>query len=154
MAAYHLHLLSEHQVRRYADFARIGQNVLTREVLMRRTVLRSLSVLAAAAIALPLLTLPGAAIGPTPNPVPVQAPTAADSGSGGYVIVHPTETSGGTFYPTGSIDSDTTVVIAEPDGSLPGGLTEDQIAALIASQSSDYARSLGFYVADSPSSEH
>lgn len=45
----------------------------------------------------------------------------------GYIIVGHEDAiraDAGTFYPTGKISEDTLVVIANPDGSLPGGLTE------------------------------
>ncbi|MGV8880842.1 MAG: hypothetical protein ACOH19_01700 [Rhodoglobus sp.] len=58
---------------------------------------------------------------------------AADAA--GYVIVgteSAVETGGATFYPTGEISDDTLVVIANPDGSLPNGLTEETLTAVVA----------------------
>ena len=89
---------------------------------------------------------------------PAPADTAASEAAAvqaadeaGYLIVEASEgipaTGGATFYPTGEIDDDTLVVFAEPDGSLPGGITEAQLSAIVAqgdSISSDGADSLGF----------
>jgi hypothetical protein len=58
----------------------------------------------------------------------------------GYIIVYPADAEtydGATFYATGPISSDTLVVVAEPDGTLPGGTTEADIAAMIATSRSD-----------------
>lgn len=52
-----------------------------------------------------------------------------------YVIAYPLATSrsdSAVFYPTGSIDSSTVVILAEADGSLPGGFSETQLADIIA----------------------
>ncbi len=57
-----------------------------------------------------------------------------------YIIAHPsvtvpsTASSTGveTFYPTGDVGPDTVIVLAETDGTLPGGLSEAEIANKIA----------------------
>ncbi len=67
----------------------------------------------------------------------------------GYVIVYPQDalqSAQGTFFPTGDIDEDTVVVIAESDGSLPGGITERQLAEMIAARSAATAERLGLGV--------
>lgn len=58
---------------------------------------------------------------------------AAEANSRGYVIVYPasSKSSDVTFYPTGPIDASTLVVVAEPDGSLPGGMSESDIAIVV-----------------------
>jgi hypothetical protein len=107
-----------------------------------------LAILSAPAIAAALLTMSAAPASSTVQDtttmtavraIPASSkvnPTAAD----GYVIVHPSDSvttkDGSTFYPTGPISSDTLVVIAEPDGSLPGGLTEDQYKQVAAQRKS------------------
>lgn len=62
--------------------------------------------------------------------------TGDEGGSGpGYVVVQPSDavhTKTGTFYPTGPIDSDTVIVIAESDGSLPSGLSDDELSQIVA----------------------
>jgi len=53
----------------------------------------------------------------------------------GYVIVNPASAvaaKGATFYPTGPISSNTLVVIANPDGTLPGGITTVGLMSLVA----------------------
>jgi hypothetical protein len=65
------------------------------------------------------------------NPKPVAGLTVG----AGYVIVNPASavTNGdSTFYPTGKIGSDTLIVIPNPDGSLPGGLTRATMPAFVA----------------------
>ncbi|MFT4210628.1 MAG: hypothetical protein QM626_02045 [Microbacterium sp.] len=62
-------------------------------------------------------------------------PDAAAADAAGYIIVGPSdavETDHGTFYPTGNISPDTLVVIAEADGSLPGGITESELQTYVA----------------------
>jgi hypothetical protein len=64
------------------------------------------------------------------DPVPDTSASALD-----YVIAYPSITTRdgmATFYPTGPIDPETVVVIAEADGTLPGGMTESQVADKIA----------------------
>lgn len=61
-------------------------------------------------------------------------PSAVSNSGDGYVIINAQEgvkgANGSTFYPTGPLGNDTLVVIAEPDGSLPNGLTESTLKAL------------------------
>jgi len=68
--------------------------------------------------------------------VPAGAAVQDNTKSKGYVVVQASEgiagKGGAVFYPTGPISSDTLVVIAEPDGSLPGGLTEDRLREMVA----------------------
>lgn len=62
----------------------------------------------------------------------VEQAKAADAA--GYIIVERADSvavDGATFYPTGPISDDTLVVIPDPDGSLPDGLTEQRIQSLI-----------------------
>jgi hypothetical protein len=62
---------------------------------------------------------------------PANAAVQGDIATSGYVIVQPSDAisvdGNRTFYPTGPISDSTLVVIAEPDGSLPGGVTEAQL---------------------------
>lgn len=93
---------------------------------MRR---RRLLKLAAVSAFVPVLVLAGNA------PVFGVDGLDADPLDPGYVIVgaHEGQAVGdAVFYPTGPISDDTVVVIAEPDGSLPGGLTESTLQALAA----------------------
>ena len=88
--------------------------------MMRR---RMSAVIGSAAI---LLAMPG---------VPAASAAQVSPNAPDYVIVYPSEavtTSRGTFYPTGPVDEDTIVVIANEDGTLPGGLTEAQVRELAA----------------------
>ncbi len=69
-----------------------------------------------------------------------------------YVIVDPrnaVSTSEGTFYPTGPLDDDTVVVVANDDGTLPGGLSEARLGELLASgdEALNAVASQGFEVA-------
>lgn len=67
----------------------------------------------------------------------VLADRAATADARGYIIVGSDiaeSVDGATFYPTGPISSDTLVVIADSDGSLPGGLTEKALQSLVAEQ--------------------
>lgn len=53
----------------------------------------------------------------------------------GYVIVRSSDgvkSKDGTFIATGAVDANTMIVIANADGSLPGGVTEEQIAQIAA----------------------
>lgn len=53
----------------------------------------------------------------------------------GYIIVDPQDAvavDGRTFYPTGPISDETIVVIPDPDGSLPNGLTEATLKEFVA----------------------
>lgn len=55
----------------------------------------------------------------------------------GVVIVGPADAiqvGSATFYPTGPIDEDTLVVVADDDGNLPGGITEAQLARIVAAR--------------------
>ncbi len=66
---------------------------------------------------------------------PVAVAEAADAA--GYIIVPPSDSfeyGDGTMYPTGPISADTLVVIQNPDGSLPGGLTESTLAETVAAK--------------------
>jgi hypothetical protein len=68
------------------------------------------------------------------SPPAAATPTSEDPG---YVIVDVSsavQVGDRVFYPTGPIDADTVVVIPGPDGSLPGGMTEAQLAAVVAHQ--------------------
>lgn len=62
------------------------------------------------------------------------APDMASAHSApGYLIVDPSQavsTTEGLFYPTGPIDDSTLVMIPNPDGSLPGGLTSQKLDAM------------------------
>lgn len=76
----------------------------------------------------------GAAMGETEAAAPDDdlVKIAADANSRGYIIVYPAtsaKSSDASFYPTGPIDASTLVVVAEPDGSLPGGMSESEVAA-------------------------
>ncbi|OJU41224.1 MAG: hypothetical protein BGN97_15895 [Microbacterium sp. 69-10] len=88
---------------------------------------------------------PGAALGseaPTTNASaswltkdPVRVAKAADAA--GYIIVPAADAfpyEGGTMYPTGPISADTLVVIQNPDGSLPDGLSVPAIEAAVAAK--------------------
>lgn len=79
---------------------------------------------------------------------PAPKPEPAD-----YVIVDPhgknaVETAEGTFMPiTGTIDASTLIVVVNPDGTLPGGLTTAEVATLAEARAAgDVAtiESLGF----------
>ena len=67
---------------------------------------------------------------------PASAAVQGDIATSGYVIVHPSDgiivDGDRTFYPTGPLSSDTLVVMAEPDGSLPGGITKAQLDHVVA----------------------
>lgn len=70
--------------------------------------------------------------GPTPDAI-------ALADERGYLIIDSSDgvhTSNGTFYATGELDEGTLVVISEPDGSLPGGITEADLATLVAARRS------------------
>lgn len=59
-----------------------------------------------------------------------------------YVVINPADkivTADGDFYPVGAIDSDTTLVILEEDGSLPGGLTQEGMERLLSSEPADFS---------------
>lgn len=63
----------------------------------------------------------------------VKGARAADDA--GYIIVNGSDAdpgAGGMFYPTGPIAPETLVVIANADGSLPGGMTEQELQERIA----------------------
>jgi len=65
----------------------------------------------------------------------------ASASAPGFVIINPrasgtVTTRAGTFYPTGPIDDDTLIVIANSDGTLPGGLTETRLEQLVEARSS------------------
>ncbi|QIS44400.1 hypothetical protein [Clavibacter capsici] len=69
------------------------------------------------------------------------APDMASAHSApGYLIVDPSQavsTAEGLFYPTGPIDDSTLVVIPNPDGSLPGGLTREKLDAMTSRTAAD-----------------
>lgn len=101
----------------------------------------------------PAMSAPGASTPDTTSgdPAAVQAAAVQAADDAGYLIVQASDgvpaKGGATFYPTGEIDDDTMVVFAEPDGSLPGGITEAQLSAILAqgdSISAAGADSLGF----------
>ncbi|MBD7982773.1 hypothetical protein [Oerskovia merdavium] len=55
-----------------------------------------------------------------------------------YLVLYPEdglEEGGATFYPTGELDEDTVVVIADADGSLPGDISEAQLQSMLSSRS-------------------
>lgn len=58
----------------------------------------------------------------------------------GYVIVNPKSSAtvhlpdGRTFMPTGEISPETLVVITDPDGSLPGSMTQTDLTTMVAEQ--------------------
>ena len=60
---------------------------------------------------------------------------AKEADEAGYIVVPASDSfpyEGGTMYPTGPISEDTLVVIQNPDGSLPGGLTKSSLEAHVA----------------------
>lgn len=66
---------------------------------------------------------------------PVAVAKAADAA--GYIIVPAADSftyDGGTMYPTGPISPDTLVVIQNPDGSLPAGLTTSALNSAVAAK--------------------
>jgi hypothetical protein len=68
------------------------------------------------------------------GPTEVKTATKLDE-STGYVIIDRAKgvkKGDATFYPTGPISADTMVVITEPDGSLPNGLTVAQLDTIAA----------------------
>lgn len=74
---------------------------------------------------------------------PVAAAVSNDNSSPAYVIVSESvgiaRANGDTFYPTGPIGEDTLVVISEPDGTLPNGLTIDKLQAFAEMPASERA---------------
>ena len=58
----------------------------------------------------------------------------------GYVLVNPASSTtkhlpdGKTFMPTGEISPETVVVVTDPDGSLPGEMTQAQLTTMVADQ--------------------
>lgn len=66
---------------------------------------------------------------------PIAVAKAADAA--GYIIVPRADSfeyGGGTMYPTGPISPDTLVVIPNPDGSLPAGLTKAALDRMVAAK--------------------
>ncbi len=102
-----------------------------------------------------LLTTPIVAAALIVSAGPASAAVNDVANSEGYVIVEAsqgiTTEDGATFYPTGPIRSDTLIVIAEPDGSLPDGLTEAKLSEIVAQQRAQQrpaaTERLGFTVA-------
>ncbi|MCL2735090.1 MAG: hypothetical protein FWD75_00470 [Propionibacteriaceae bacterium] len=67
----------------------------------------------------------------------------------GYVIVNEAtgqQVGGATFYPTGPLAPDTLVVVAEADGSLPGGITESQLKDMVAQRRAEAAQATSMEV--------
>lgn len=92
---------------------------------------KALIILAAPLVAAALL------VGAAPAGAAVSTPTP----TGGYVIVNPSaavhNADGRTFYPTGPVSDDTLVVIPQPDGTLPNGLTKAKLDAMQAQAKSE-----------------
>ena len=78
-------------------------------------------------------------------PGPDVVALAAEADARGYIIVYPGDaiaSSDAVFLETGPISRDTLVVVAEPDGSLPGGMTEADVAELVAQRRADASQTV------------
>lgn len=86
------------------------------------------------------------------EPTPASASGDALNTSPDFLILYPEdgveEADGATFYPTGEIDEDTVLVIADADGSLPGDISEAQLQRMLSSRSPEaVSAGLGIQVA-------
>lgn len=94
---------------------------------------------------LPVIGVTALSVGVIASPAPAApadplAAQAAAADDRGYIIVHEKDgiegRDGSVFFPTGEIAADTIVVIAEPGGKLPAGVTVEKIEDFVAARRS------------------